>query len=98
MIPRPEDVVTELDKHRQELRERGVARLVLFGSVARREATEASDLDFVVTFDHPVGLFALLGLQARLQTWLGRRVDLVPEDSLRPDFRDRVLTEGVRAA
>jgi predicted nucleotidyltransferase len=98
MIPRPQDVVAELAKHHEELRESGVASLLLFGSVARGEATETSDIDLVVEFDRPVGLFALLRLQARLAIWLGRRVDLVPSDSLRPEIRERVLTEGLRAA
>ncbi len=98
MIPQPEDVVAALAEHRDELRESGVASLVLFGSVARREANAASDIDLLVDFDHPVGLFALLRLQARLQEWLGRPVDLVPRDSLRPELRERVLTEGLRAA
>lgn len=98
MIPQPRDVVAVLAEHREELQESGVASLLLFGSVARGEATEASDIDLVVEFDRPVGLFALLRLQGRLATWLGRHVDLVPSDSLRPEIRERVLTEGLRAA
>jgi predicted nucleotidyltransferase len=98
MIPQPEDIVAVLAEHREELRESGVASLLLFGSVARRQATETSDVDLVVEFDRAVGLFALLRLQARLASWLGRRVDLVPTDSLRPEIRERVLTEGLRAA
>ena len=98
MIPQPEDVVATLAEHRDELRQSGVASLVLFGSVARREANAASDIDLLVDFDHPVGLFALHRLQSRLQEWLGRPVDLVPADSLRPELRGRVLAEGLRAA
>ena len=98
MIPRPEDVFAVLAEHREELRESGVASLLLFGSVARGQATETSDIDLVVEFNRAVGLFALLRLQARLESWLGRRVDLVPNDSLRPEVRERVLAEGLRAA
>ena len=98
MIPRPEEVVAVLAQHREELRGSGVASLLLFGSVARGQATEASDIDLVVEFDRAVGLFALLRLQACLESWLGRRVDLVPRDSLRPEVRERVLAEGLRAA
>jgi hypothetical protein len=65
MIPQPEDVVAVLAQHREELRGSGVASLLLFGSVARGQATEASDIDLVVEFDRAVGLFALLRLQAR---------------------------------
>ncbi|HKY36240.1 MAG TPA: nucleotidyltransferase family protein [Polyangiaceae bacterium] len=98
MVPQPVDIVVTLVQHHDELRERGVASLVLFGSVARRQATETSDIDLLVDFDRPVGLFAPARLQAVLQVWLGRRVDLVPRDSLRPELRERVLTEGLRAA
>jgi predicted nucleotidyltransferase len=98
MIPRSEDVVAVLAEHREELRESGVASLLLFGSVARGQATEASDVDLVVEFDHAVGLFAVIRLQARLESWLGHRVDLVPTDSLHPEIRERVMAEGMRAA
>jgi uncharacterized protein len=98
MIPRPEDVVAVLAQHREELRGCGVASLLLFGSVARGQATETSDIDLVVEFDRAVGLFGLLRLQARLESWLGRPVDLVPKDSLRPEVRARVIAEGLRAA
>lgn len=98
MAPQPEDVFAVLAQHRVELQQSGVASLVLFGSVARREATANSDIDLLVEFDRPIGLFALLRLQAQLQSWLERRVDLVPRGSLRPEFRERVLAEGLRAA
>jgi predicted nucleotidyltransferase len=98
MIPRAEEVVAVLANHRDELRESGVASLHLFGSVARGQATEASDVDLVVEFDRAVGLFAVLRLQARLESWLGRRVDLVTRDSQTPDLPERVLAEGLRAA
>lgn len=97
MVPQPEDIVATLAQHHDELRQRGVASLVLFGSVAC-QATETSDIDLLVDFDRPVGLFALLRLQALLQVWLDRCVDLVPRDCLRPELRERVLTEGLRAA
>ena len=98
MLPRPEDILAALSQHRAELHQSGVASLALFGSVARGEATAASDIDLLVEFDRPIGLFALLRLQGQLQIWLGHPVDLVPLDCLRPELRERVLAESLRAA
>ena len=98
MVLQPEDVIAVLAKHAQDLRAHGVRSLVLFGSIARREARPDSDVDFVVEFDRPVGYFALFRLQDQLTQWLGHPVDLATADSLRPELRQRVLSEGLRAA
>ena len=87
-----------LAAHAKELAEAGVASLALFGSVARNEATENSDVDLLVEFDRPVGLFAFVRLRRRLQEILGRGVDLVTPDALKPPLRERILKEAVHAA
>lgn len=77
----------------------GVASLALFGSCAREEATESSDVDLLVEVDRPVGIFRLLDLQYRLEAILdGAKVDLVPRSSIRPEFAEAVLREQIRAA
>jgi predicted nucleotidyltransferase len=86
--------------HRAELTsEFGVASLALFGSVARDEATSASDVDVLVEFDgRPVGLFHLSRTQQHLETVLGvPRVDLVLRDAVKPALRDEILREAVYA-
>jgi hypothetical protein len=89
-------VVSILNKHRNELSERyGVKSLALFGSVARDEATSASDVDLLVDFDRPVGLFGLFALQDYLEIILGCHVDLGTPNSLKPHIRERVMTESV---
>jgi predicted nucleotidyltransferase len=98
MILQPEDVIQTLAAHVPALRAQGVRSLVLFGSIARREARPDSDVDLVVEFDHPIGYFALFRLRDQLADWLGRPVDLATADSLRPELRQRVLSEGLRAA
>jgi len=88
-----------LDEHRRELAERcGVESLTLFGSVARGEATHASDVDLLVAFDRPTGYFGLVRLQLFLQALLGRDVDLGTPGSLRPAMRARVEEEAIRVA
>jgi len=94
----PIDVLSLLAACRPELREHGVTGLWLFGSAARGELTVASDLDLLVEFERPVSLFEFARLQRRLQELLGRRVDLVTREALKPPLRERILREAVRAA
>jgi predicted nucleotidyltransferase len=54
---RRDEVLARLAAHWPELTERGVARLAVFGSVGRDEARADSDVDLLVEFDRPVGLF-----------------------------------------
>ena len=74
----------------------GVTRLALFGSVARDEAGQDSDVDLLVEFDRPVGLFRFMELQSYLEDLLRCGVDLGTPQSLKPRIRDRVLAEAVR--
>ncbi len=74
--------------------------MALFGSLARDEATSASDVDLLVEFDgRPVGLFHLSRTRHYLETVLGvPRVDLVLRAAVRPALRDKILREAVYAA
>lgn len=74
----------------------GVKSLLLFGSVARNEATSASDVDLLVEFNRPVGYFGLFALQDYLEKLLGCPVDLGTPDSLKPYIRERVMGELIR--
>ena len=67
----------------------------VFGSVARGEATESSDVDLLVRTRGGCSLFDLGGLLEELQELLGCRVDLVTEDGLKPRLRERVLKEAI---
>lgn len=84
--------------HERELRDLGVRSLALFGSVARDQAQPGSDVDALVEFDRPVGFFHLFDVQERLEKLLGCKVDLVTPGGLRPELRDAILAEAVRAA
>lgn len=63
-----------------------VLKAWIFGSYARGEQTESSDVDILVKFDRttPIGLFAYLRMHRELEEKLGRKVDLVEEGTLRP--------------
>jgi predicted nucleotidyltransferase len=95
---RPEQELEILRQHEAELRRRQVKSLHLFGSVARGEASERSDVDLLVEFERDVGLFAFLRLKRFLEEILERPVDLVTTAALRPQWRDQVLREALRAA
>ena len=72
-----------------------MAELALFGSFARDQATEASDVDVLVAFDGPATSRSYFGVQFYLEDLLGRRVDLVTTKALRPRFRPYVEREAV---
>ncbi|MDP2885798.1 MAG: nucleotidyltransferase family protein [Ignavibacteria bacterium] len=70
-----------------------VATISLFCSMARNEATEASDIDLLVSFSRPVSLLQMVTLERELSDALGRQVDLHTEASLSPYLRDHILKE-----
>lgn len=70
-----------------------VAKLGVFGSFARGEATEASDVDILVEFDETVDLFHFVRLQRYLSEILGKEVDLVTPDALKPLIKEQVLRD-----
>jgi uncharacterized protein len=92
-----QEVLSLVNAHRDRLDEFAVKGLFLFGSVARDEATAESDVDFLVEFNRPVGLFMLLGLKSFLEDILGCSVDVGTPSSLRPHVRETVLKEAIRA-
>lgn len=93
------DALRILKAHLAELRAMGVASLALFGSVARNEARSDSDVDLLVEFDRPVGLFHFFRVQHMLEGILGvQRVDLVERGQEHPALRERILGEAVNVA
>ncbi len=85
-----------LNTHNPELERRfGVRDLVLFGSMARGEATCKSDIDILVRFDGPATSARYFGLQFYLEDLLGRPVDLVTDKALRPELRPYVEREAI---
>lgn len=79
-------VVAILQKHKEVLRERfGVTDISLFGSFARDEATEESDIDVIVKFECEPSFSAYFGAQVYLQELFGRDVDLATEQEIRKE-------------
>lgn len=72
-----------------------VHELLLFGSAARGEMKEGSDIDLLVEFmpSAKVGFMMLAGMQNELAALFGRKVDLVTKSGLKPSLREKVLSE-----
>ena len=93
------EVIDKLSERVSEMRTRfGVVRLRLFGSVARDEATAASDVDLLVAFDGSTTYDRYFGLKFFLEDLLGCPIDLVTETALRPELRNAVLGEAILVA
>lgn len=92
MSPSIDDIRSKVSR---VLRDRGVVRASVFGSVARGDATDASDVDFLVEFEAGRSLVDLAGLRLDLAEALSRDVDVATPNSLHPELRDRILNELV---
>jgi predicted nucleotidyltransferase len=90
-------ILQAIEANNAVLKHLGVRELALFGSCARGEGTETSDLDFLVTFEK-ASFDAYMDLKAFLEQLFVRRVDLVTKAALKPRLGERILKEAVRAA
>lgn len=99
MMMKRDQVLSTLRKHCQELSESyGIESLFIFGSVARNEARADSDVDILVEFKQPIGLFDFIGLQQRLESILGCKVDLGTKRSLKSQIYEEIIQEAIRVA
>ena len=91
-----DDVLKLLRTHKATLAQRfGVTGLALFGSFARDQAADASDLDILVRFDGPATSDAYFGVQFYIEDLLGHPVDLVTDKALRAELRPFIEREMV---
>ena len=90
------EIMEILQEHMDELKSKyGVRTIEIFGSYARGEQGENSDLDLLVEFEKPVGLLTISMLQVYLSDLLGIEVDVIPQDSLRRELWESVRREAV---
>ncbi|MHB1345035.1 MAG: nucleotidyltransferase family protein [Thermoleophilia bacterium] len=97
---RRDEALRVLAAHRAELLALGVKEISIFGSVARDEAKIGSDIDVLVEHqaDVPLSFFRVCRLRYFLEEILGESVDLVTLGGLRPEIREDVVAEAIRAA
>lgn len=91
-------VLRMLAANREKLDRFSVKSIALFGSMARDEALPGSDIDLLVEFSEPVGLFDFIRLKNHLEELLQTPVDLVTPDALKDRIREKILREAIRAA
>lgn len=88
------DLKQSLQRLYAEIKQRyGIAKLGIFGSYVRNEQREDSDLDVLIAFDEPPSLFEYIELENLISDTLGVKVDLVMEDALKPNLKERILHE-----
>jgi len=92
-----DQILALLKSRRRQLKKFGIHSLSVFGSVARDQARKNSDVDILVDFEKPVGLFEYARLKMYLEDILGRQVDLVTPEALRKELREDILREAIRA-
>ncbi len=90
----PEQILKVIEAHRQEIKGFGVRRLGLFGSATRSEATETSDLDFLVEME-PKTFDSYMDLKEFLEQLFRCKVDLVVKEALKPRLRGPILKETI---
>ena len=91
------DTIAKLRAHETELRQLGVEHLYLFGSTARGEAREDSDVDLF--FDHPegsLGLYQLIDVKDTAARILGRKTEIMTRRSLHPVLRERIEASALQ--
>ena len=73
----------------------GIKSLFLFGSVARNEATQESDLDFIVNFDGVITFDRYMDLKIFLEDLFDKKIDLAIEGTLKPQIRQKIFEEAI---
>lgn len=98
-VPSAQQLLEILRSHEADLRELGVTRIGVFGSVARGDANESSDIDLFAELDREkkIGLIAYAGIVDHLRKMLGRSVDLVQCPAKKADMREAIEKEGMIA-
>ena len=91
-----EEILKILKDELPYLREKfNVKSIGLFGSYARDEQKDKSDVDILVEFSKPIGFFKFMELEEYLSKKLGVKVDLVTPDALKPMIKPQVMREIV---
>ena len=94
-----QSLLNTFETHREEIKKRFcVKSLAVFGSVLQDTAGPDSDIDILVQYQTPPGLFGFLDLKEYLESIVGRPVDLVTENALKRQLRDKIIKEAVHVA
>lgn len=90
-----EFVIEQIKESKGFLKEKyGIEEIGIFGSYARNEQIESSDIDILIELGKPIGL-EFMDIKYYLEEKLGLTVDLVTKNALKPQLRDRILDEVI---
>jgi uncharacterized protein len=95
-MTRLDGIVATLRAHSGDLRRRGVASASIFGSAARGEDRQDSEVDIMVELEPEIGILAYSEIRLHLSDLLGRRVALVTPGGLKPFARPSVFQDAIR--
>jgi predicted nucleotidyltransferase len=91
-----DEIKVLISEHKQELRENyKVKEISIFGSYARGEQENRSDIDLLVDFTEPISLLKMVGLENYLKDILEEEVEVIPKDDIRIEFKERILKEAI---
>ena len=92
-----DEAISRLQQHEADLKRLGVERLYLFGSTARGEATDESDVDLFFDYEKgKLGLFELMDVKEYAASILGRKTDIMTRDSLHKVLRPRIEASALQ--
>lgn len=96
MVKHLERIKQILDKKKECLSKNyNVESIGVFGSVVREENTKTSDIDLLVKFSKPIGMFKFIKLEEYLSQLLGKKVDLVTRKALKPAIKKEILQQTI---
>ncbi len=87
------EIISKLKSEKINLHKKyRVTRLGLFGSYARGEESPGSDVDILIEFEDVPGMKEFFGAEEYLENLLNKKVDLVRQEALRPELRERIMS------
>jgi predicted nucleotidyltransferase len=91
----PKDIKEIQEKIAPLLKEAGVLKAAIFGSVARGESNADSDVDLFIELKQPLGLLKFARLNYMLEDVLQRKVDLVKNTAIKPAFKSNIMRDAI---
>ncbi len=83
------------NKIKPVLKRNGIVKAGIFGSFSRGDSTSDSDIDILVKIEKEISLFDFIGIKLELEDVLGKKVDLVEYDAIKPAIRENILREEI---
>ena len=97
ILMKRDEAISRLKQHETDLKRLGVEHLYMFGSTARGEANEDSDVDLFFDYEKgKLGLFELMDVKEYAASILGRKADIMTRDSLHKTLRQQIEETAVR--